>query len=137
MNKHLKLFRKELREQLLGLLWAQWDSLGVSGHAVWKKPIVIDPDALLVFSCSIARHDARLFDEILDWTATNGRHLNVQRVANITRMAGLRGGPVLSAVADFMSRRDTPAKWTRLARLFRRSGPVEESLFFLLSMQVL
>lgn len=131
MNKHLKLFREELREQLVGLLWAQWDSLGAFGHAVWKKPVVIDPDALLVFSCSIARHDARLFDEILDWTATNGRFLNVQRVANITRMAGLRGGPVLSGVADFMSRRDSPAKWTRLARMFRRTGSGEESLFFL------
>lgn len=131
MNKHLPPFRKALRERILNLLWAQWGSLGVSGHAVWSKPAVIDPDALLVFSCSMARHDARLFDEVLDWIAANGRFLNIQRVVNIARKAGAHGGPVLSAIADFMSRRESPAKWTRLAHMFQRSNPAPEPFFFL------
>ena len=130
MNRHLTRSRERFRTLLLDLLWAQWDSLGVSGHAAWSKAAVIDPDALLVFSCSIARHDARLFDEMLDWIAINGRFLNIQRAANIARKNGSAGGPVLSAVADFMSRRDTPAKWTRLAGMFRRADAGPESLFF-------
>ena len=130
MNKHLTRFRKDLRERLLDLLWGQWDSLGVSGQAAWSKRAVIDPDALLVFSCSMARYDARLFDEMLDWVATHGRFLNIQRVGNIARKGGFSGGPVLSAVADFMSRRETPAKWTRLSRLFPRSEPNPAPLFF-------
>ena len=131
MNKHLAQFRAHLRERTLGLLWAQWDTLGATGHSAWDRPFAIDPDALLAFSCSMARHDARLFDEMLDWLAVNGRFLNVQRLVNIVKKTGLRGGPVLSAVADFMARSGSSAKWERLARLFRREGAEPEALFFL------
>ena len=131
MNAHLAQFSNDLRARALGLLWAQWNELGATGHAAWDRPYAIDPDALLVFSCSLARQDARLFDEMLDWMAVNGRFLNVQRLANVVQKSGLRGGPVLSAVADFMARSGFSAKWERLARLFRRAGAEPEPLFYL------
>ena len=130
MNAHLAQFRNDLRARALGLLWAQWDELGATGHAAWDRPVAIDPDALLAFSCSLARQDARLFEEILDWLAVNGRFLNVQRLANVVQKSGLRGGPVLSAVADFMARSGFSAKWERLARLFRRADAEPEPLFY-------
>ena len=130
METPLKAFRDEYLDLLLRFLWAEWTTLGVSGQD--SKPVrhVIDPEALLLFTCSLGRYDPRLFDEALDWLAVNGRFLNVQRMKNILRQEPFRGGQVLSAVADWLLQRGDPLKWNLLART-APPRPAREGLFYL------
>jgi len=100
---------------LLRFLWREWTALGVAGQERVALRHVIDPEALLLFTCSLGRYDQRLFDEVLDWLARNGRFLNVQRMRNMLRQEGFHGGDVVSAVADWMSQRDSSVKWRTLA----------------------
>ena len=51
----------------------------VSGDDVW----IIDPEALLLFTCTLGRHEPRLFDEVLDWLQENGRFINILRLKRI------------------------------------------------------
>jgi len=83
-----------------------------------------------LLTCSLGRYDQRLFDETLDWLTVNGRFLNVQRMRNILRREMFSGGNVLSAVADWLSKRRSPAKWKLLAQKALREQD-KESLFCL------
>lgn len=74
-----------LRESALDLAWRQWTALGVAGTSTWTDRAAIDPEALLLFSLEVARWDPRLYDEILDWLATNGEWLSLPRLKNLTR----------------------------------------------------
>ena len=77
MKKSLKIFRDEYLELLLDFLWQEWSALGVAGQKKDPCRHVIDPEALLLFTCSLGRYDQRLFDEVMDWLTTNGRFINV------------------------------------------------------------
>lgn len=118
-------FRSRYLDTLLDFLWREWTALGVSGRDRTGVAHVIDPEALLLFTCSIGRYDPRLFDEVMDWLLLNGRYINVQRLRTILRKEGFRGGPVLAAVADWLTQRSNPAKWRLLAS--RSEGAEEDS----------
>ncbi|MDZ4178241.1 MAG: hypothetical protein U1E29_03255 [Coriobacteriia bacterium] len=75
-----------LRDSLTELAWSQWTAIGVAGSGV-RASALIDPEALLVASTSIARWDARLFDEILDWVSTNGTLLDAARLRRMAEQA--------------------------------------------------
>jgi hypothetical protein len=47
--------------------------------------VAADPEALLLFTFEVARADARLFDEVLDWLVVNERLVSVQRLRNLCR----------------------------------------------------
>jgi hypothetical protein len=117
METPLKRYRDEYLEILLRFLWREWTALGVAGQEQVTLRHVVDPEALLLFTCSIGRYDQRLFDEVLDWLTKNGRFLNVQRMRNILRREAFGGGEVLSAVADWLSQRSDPMKWRLLAKM--------------------
>ena len=70
---------RRLRHTLLEHLWGQWSALGVAGYGAADGRI-IDPEALLLCSLDQARHDARLFDAILDWCRVNGSLLAIPRL---------------------------------------------------------
>lgn len=129
MNPLLKSFRESFREQLLSLLWRQWSSLGVAGYIEREEARLIDPEALLLFTCTLGRHESRLFDEVLDWMDQNGRFINVQRLKTIMRKEPFAGGKVAAAMADIMSRRAALQKWRRLSEEVKEAGPAED-LFF-------
>lgn len=57
--------------------------MGVLAAPQRRSPWAQDPEALLVFSLEVARDDPRLFDEILDWLATNEGLLSVRRLRAI------------------------------------------------------
>lgn len=116
MRMSLKRFRNEFLEMLLRFLWREWTALGVAGQERGALHHVVDPEALLLFTCSLGRYDQRLFDEVLDWLAKNGSFLNIQRMRNILRREAFGGREVLSAVADWLSQRDDPMKWKLLAK---------------------
>lgn len=125
----LNKFRDQYLDFLLHFLWDEWTVLGVAGQA--RRPVghVIDPEALVMFTCTLGRYDQRLFDEVLDWLMVNGRFLSVQRMRNVMRQEGLGDDNVLRAMADWLFQHDSPAKWKLLAA----NGTPEktrQSLFF-------
>lgn len=130
MDKWLKRFSAQYRERLLDLSWRQWITLGVPGHAQTISPSLIDPDALLIFSCFIARYDQRLFDEMLEWLAVNGALLNIQRLKRILPNTSETAHPVFGAVAFWLRKRGAESKWASLSQPHHLSGR-EQSLFFL------
>ena len=77
--------RNEVRARLLAFAWDQWTQMGVSGTPQRTDRWAADPEALLLFTLEIARADARLFDEVLDWLALNERLVSVQRLRNLCR----------------------------------------------------
>jgi hypothetical protein len=96
------------------LLWRQWSALGAGGTPRPGDPLLIDPEALLLFSTTFARHDPRLFDEMLDWLQLNGRQINIQRLLNLHEDEdgdGLGEDQVLSSIGDFLNDKSSLSKW--------------------------
>jgi len=125
-------FRADFRERLMDLVWRQWTALGVSGHSETWTGSAIDPDALLLHSCTIARYDARLFDAVLEWLSINGRFVNVQRISRMLKEEIFAGEAVLQAIAVATSTSVHEAKWRRLARKASQTpGRKALGLFFL------
>lgn len=128
-------FRSEFLERLLEVVWRQWTALGVSGHGPEWGHSVIDPEALLLFSCTIGRHDARLFDAMVEWVQTNARFINVQRIKRMLKDESFAGESVLRAVAATAETSVHEKKWGRITTERtdeRTEGQSQgESLFFL------
>ena len=116
MPTPLKRFREEYRETLLSFLWREWTALGVAGTGTTPPRHVSDPEALLLFTCTLGRHDQRLFDEVMDWLLKSGRFINIQRLRNILAKEDFRGGSVLCAVADWLTTQGASPKWKLLAK---------------------
>ena len=122
--------KDKLRDGLLSFLWRQWSQLGVAGNVEFRDRWVIDPEALLLFTLNIGRYDPRLFDEVLDWCASNGRWLSVQRLTNIADQLGNDDDRnVLAAFAEFMRIQETSKRWDRLVGESRPSADGMRSLF--------
>ena len=120
METSLTSFKAQFRESLLAFLWRQWSALGVSGNARTGDDWLIDPEALLLFSTVVARHDARLFDEILDWLQLNADAINLQRLARFQKEHALGDASVLAAMATQLTHAKAHPKWrTVAARVIR------------------
>lgn len=108
-------FRSEFRDRVLDLLWRQWTTFGVSGHGAQWDGSPIDPEALLLLTCTIGRYDARLFDGMVEWMGPNGHLINVQRLKRIIATEQYAGEQVLRAVAATVSDSVSAAKWAATA----------------------
>ena len=73
---------------LLGFAWDEWGQMGVLASPSRRSSWAQDPEALLVFTLDVARGDARLFDEVLDWLLVNESLLSVRRLRAICRDHG-------------------------------------------------
>jgi hypothetical protein len=131
MRNLLTDFRQEFGERLIDLLWRQWTALGVSGHVKPWSGAVIDPDALLLFSCAVARHDARLFDTVLAWLRDNGRFISVQRIKRMVKEEVFSGESVLGAMAAVTTTSVQQAKWAKMAGTVEVERGDREPLFYL------
>jgi hypothetical protein len=129
MKTLLQEFRGEYRSRLLDLLWRQWSALGVAGQTGSARQQVADLEALLLLTCTVGRHDARLFDEVLDWLQANGWLINVTRLKRILRTEDFRGRLVLGAVAETLAKGSETPKWKQLAES-PEDAPEREKLFF-------
>lgn len=129
MNPSLKEFSEHFREMLLNFLWRQWSALGVAGHARSEDRWIIDPEALLLLTCTLGRHDPRLFDEVLDWLQVNGSFINILRLKRIQRTEEFSGNRALAAVAGLMSRGAEVLKWKGLAESAEKPDS-SEAFFF-------
>jgi hypothetical protein len=115
MNQPLKTFKQEYQNLLLNFLWRQWSAMGVAGQAGGEDAWIIDPEALLLLTCTLGRHEPRLFDEVLDWLRENGRFINVMRLKRILQTEKFAGERVLTAVAGVLAKGTEAAKWKMLA----------------------
>ena len=71
----LKAFSEDLHKRMLDLAWLQWNALGVHGYGASWAGSPVDPDALLLFSCTAARQGASLFDAMTEWMGTTAATL--------------------------------------------------------------
>ena len=117
--------RRALESTLLSFAWDEWSQMGVlsadHSESLWAQ----DPEALLVFSLELARSDPRLFDELLDWLATNERLISVRRLRSLA--VGRISRSLLDATLAWVSGQRTtgsrvseaePFDVDRLERLF-------------------
>ncbi len=125
MKTLLKEFSSDLLDTVLDFLWAQWSALGVPGHTKSRDARVIDPEALILLTCSLGRNDARLFDEMLDWMSLHERLIHIQRLKNMARDEEFAGLSVLRTVAAWMGHAKAGVKWRRLAELGAASTEAE------------
>lgn len=123
-------YRSELLDHLLDLAWRQWTSAGLMGRAAPWSGSVIDPEALLLFTCTIGRHDQRLFDGVLEWLNVNGDFINVQRLKRIANVERFSGEATLRALAAATRTSASQAKWSGLAESLSSSRENPEPLFY-------
>jgi hypothetical protein len=130
MSTSLNEFKSTVLESLLELLWRQWSALGVSGSSRTEEQTVVDPEALLLLTLTVARYDMRLFNEVFDWVDENGAFLNVHRLKNLVKQYDFKAKPQLSALAERAGRNSSFAlKWKNLAAKYVTEQ--SEPLFFL------
>jgi hypothetical protein len=109
-------FRSLFRNRVLELVWSQWIAMGIQGSGKAWTGSPIDPEALLLASCTVARRDARLFDAVVEWMQVHGRYLNVQRVKRIFAEEEFAGDNVYGAIACKIKTSSSVAKWTHGAK---------------------
>ena len=111
MKTSLTEYRAEFRDQVLDLVWRQWTALGIAGHGERWHGSPIDPEALMLLTCTVGRYDARLFDAMVEWVGVNGQYVNVQRLKRIISTEEFAGEQVVRAVAATASNSVSAAKW--------------------------
>jgi hypothetical protein len=80
-------FSDQVRGLVLDIAWSLWAELGVSGWLRRHKKTAVDLEALLIATATLARDDARLRDETLDWCVTKHRLVSAVRLRNWLRTA--------------------------------------------------
>lgn len=122
-------FKEKVLGRLLDLIWRQWNAIGVPGWGDTEENHVIDPEPLLMLTLTVARYDARLFDQVLEWLEINGEFINVQRLQNLTADYGYQAKAQLSAAAQILGSKSSFAlKWKKLASEY--SLEEQSPLFF-------
>jgi len=127
----LKDCRLNILDAMLDLIWSQWTTLGVSGSAPVTENWILDPEALVLFTCNIGRYEPRIFDSMLEWLSVNQRFLNIQRLKNINKREGFSGGNLLAAIAHLLMKPTSRTKWERLGDNLFKPSDSREPLFYL------
>jgi len=105
-------FRDRFLRRVLRFVWRQWAELGVAAsRAEARDHWVIDPEALVLLTSTFGRHEARLFDESMDWLRTNAAFMNVPRLKSVSRRSGLGDIRVVSAMADVVGQYSPRLNW--------------------------
>jgi hypothetical protein len=98
--------------------------LGISGSAEPLSGPVVDPEALVLITCSVGRYDARLFDEVMDWIAGNWELINVSRLNHLRKKYDWQGADALGALADWMNEHHgKETKWSSLVGQEQNPNP--------------
>ena len=127
MKPQLQEFNQELLKRVTHFLWRQWGQLGMASSSVEPRDgWLIDPEALLLLSATYARHDPRLFDEIMDWLSINSGFVNVSRLKSALHKYNFSGRNILSALSARITRENKRINW-KLPTANLNAGP--EPLF--------
>lgn len=122
-------FRDSFLKTVLDLLWGQWCILGVPGQAsIRTGPYGIDPEALVLATCSFGRYDQRLFDGMLEWLIEHEQFVSLLRASTLIEKEGFGGLRIMNAVAAFLASEHKSSRWRKLSgQAFGTSEP--EALF--------
>jgi len=131
MRKYLENYREEYKQNLLDILWKQWNSIGVSGYGDKWKNSAIDPEALLLISCTIARYDPRLFDGIIEWVIEYENIINIQRLKRIQKIKKFSNINVLGAISQKVKNSVNNSKWNKSTKFIGIESTEPRELFFL------
>jgi hypothetical protein len=104
-------FREAVQETVLAFLWRAWCAMGVAGQDRCNFHGLADPEALVVFTLSMARYDARLFDAVLEWLVVNGRFVSPQRLRLLLKRPGFRGQTPVQAAAAWLDTTQPSWRW--------------------------
>lgn len=113
--------RETVRSATVDFAWEQWAQMGVLARTDRRDRWAQDPEALALFTLEVARGDARLFDEILDWLRLNVRLLSAQRLRNLCQDDQDRA--LAGAALDWVERQRRKSS-PRPARGERSEAPV-------------
>lgn len=116
-RKSFKNLACNFERALLDFMWIHWSALGVFGTSTRTPKSCVDPEVLVLLTTEMGRHDARLFDEVLDWLMTNSRWLNTQRLRSLHTKHHLGDTRVLAAIASQLLKTGPVTKWENLASL--------------------
>jgi len=123
-----------LSDQLLAFAWDEWAQMGVLATPHRRSPWAQDPEALIVFTLEVARADARLFDELMDWMLVNESLLSVRRLRAMcidetdhALVAAALGWLARQRSRARLGSREPTAAATTLQPLFRAGGPVSKA----------
>jgi hypothetical protein len=122
-----------LSDQLVAFAWDEWAQMGVLATPHRRSPWAQDPEALIVFTLEVARADARLFDELMDWILVNESLLSVRRLRAMcidetdrALVAATLGWLARQRPRVRLGNREPTSEATTLQPLFRLGGPVRE-----------
>jgi hypothetical protein len=125
---------RHLSDQLVAFAWDEWAQMGLLATPHRRSPWAQDPEALIVFTLEVARADARLFDELMDWLLVNESLLSVRRLRAICidETDRMLVEAALGWLAHQRPRtrggnREPVAATTALRPLFHSGGPVSET----------
>ena len=77
--------KSPLREAAVELAWSLWTELGVPGVARHHRHVVIDPEAVVLWSPAVVVDDPRLRDLTFAWCASHGGRLSTSRLRALGR----------------------------------------------------
>ncbi len=89
---------KELREAAVRTAWRQWSAIFTLAADEHRARAIVDPEALVLVSIGLRRHEPRLWRACRAWARVGARLLSVQRTKNLAR--GFTGD-ISSGLADF------------------------------------
>ena len=110
----------------MGFAWEEWAQMGILATAGPPRKWAQDPEALLLFTFVVARSDPRLFDEVLDWLATNEELVSLRRLRSLAVDPEDRA--LIDAVIAWLGQQRPKARFSSAEQ--PRSSHVRESLFF-------
>lgn len=118
-------YKEELREAIQDLLWRQWAQLGVAGYAEDEEScLVLDPEALLLFSSRWCRKEDRLYDAMVQWLSVRGGLVNISRLKALQKQSAWKAPSLLGTMAAEHALQDDK-RWRRIAEEWRAATDAE------------
>lgn len=79
----LRALRERIVEATTEVVWRQWSAVGAMASVSTHATALVDPEALVMMSLTLAPSEPRLGDLVADWTIRNSDLLSVQRMRNL------------------------------------------------------
>jgi hypothetical protein len=104
-----------LRQATTDVLWIQWRALGGQAATRVRARSLIDPEALVLMSLTLADAEPRLGDLVADWATLNAPLLSVQRIKNLTARSPIDVHARVGAFARLVLTEAKDVRWRSLA----------------------
>jgi len=103
---------EKCRDAALSVVWSQWSVLGGQVGGRFRKPrAIVDPEALILFSCALRDDEPRLWDLIGGLAAERPSMLSVQRTRNLAAQYPERVRKITAELAAIAVTDGKDARW--------------------------